>query len=145
VFRGLDHRLRYVGQLAGKTWYNDSKATNPDAAVAALNSFDQVIWICGGLTKGVDVLPMLATVRAHVAQAFVIGKEPQAFVELLEKAGVEHQVMAEMGDAVAQAAKNGLSLPVLLSPAAASMDQFSNYADRGFCFTAAVAALEKAA
>ncbi len=145
AFRGLDHRLRYVGQHAGKPWYNDSKATNPDAAVAALNSFDQVIWICGGLTKGVDVLPMLAAVRAHVAQAFVIGKEPQAFVELLEKAGIDYQVMPDMNDAVAHAAKNDLSLPVLLSPAAASMDQFSNYAERGLCFTAAVAVLEKAA
>ncbi|MDQ6987672.1 MAG: UDP-N-acetylmuramoyl-L-alanine--D-glutamate ligase [Mariprofundaceae bacterium] len=145
AFKGLDHRLRYVGQHAGKSWYNDSKATNPDAALAALNSFDQVIWICGGLTKGVDVMPMLAAVRAHVAQAFVIGKDPQAFVALLEEAGVDYQLMSDLDNAVAQAAKSNLSLPVLLSPAAASMDQFPDYAARGFCFSAAVAALKKAA
>jgi len=145
AFRGLDHRLRYVGNYAGKTWYDDSKATNPDAAIAALNSFEQVAWICGGLTKGVDLMPMLATVQERVVQAFVIGTDAQAFVALLEKSGVPYQVVTHMQDAVAGAAKMKIALPVLLSPAAASMDQFANYAERGRVFVQAVAALEKAA
>ena len=145
VFRGLDHRLRYVGNLAGKTWYDDSKATNPEAAVAALNSFDKVIWICGGLTKGLDVMPMLPTVRAHVARALVLGKDAAPFAALLDAAGVVWHRAADMDDAVMQAAASDLALPVLLSPAAASMDQFADYAERGRCFTQAVAALEKAA
>ena len=145
VFRGLDHRLRYVGNLAGKTWYNDSKATNPEAAVAALNSFDKVIWICGGLTKGLDVMPMIPTVRAHVARALVLGKDVAPFAAMLEESGVPWQAASSMDEAVMQAAAMNLALPVLLSPAAASMDQFADYAERGRRFTQAVASLEQAA
>jgi len=145
AFRGLDHRLRYVGNCAGKPWYDDSKATNPDAAIAALNSFEHVIWVCGGLTKGVDLMPMLPTVRKRVAQAFIIGTNVQPFTALLEKSGIPYRVVTHMQDAVVQAAEVNMQLPVLLSPAAASMDQFTNYAERGRSFTQAVATLEKAA
>jgi len=143
AFRGLDHRLRYVGTRTGKTWYDDSKATNPDAAIAALNSFDQVTWVCGGLTKGVDLMPMLPTVQRRVAQAMIIGLDPRPFTALLEEAGVPYRVVPDMAGAVAQAARSQLLLPVLLSPAAASMDQFRDYAERGHVFNEAVAGLEK--
>jgi len=143
AFGGLDHRLRYVGKVVDKAWYDDSKATNPDAAVAALNSFDQVIWICGGLTKGVDLMPMLPDVQKHVALAFVIGADARPFAAMLEDADVNYRVVTHMDEAVVQAGRSSLQLPVLLSPAAASMDQFNDYADRGRSFCAAVASLEK--
>ncbi|OIO68162.1 MAG: UDP-N-acetylmuramoyl-L-alanine--D-glutamate ligase [Zetaproteobacteria bacterium CG12_big_fil_rev_8_21_14_0_65_55_1124] len=142
AFRGLDHRLRYVGKVAGKAWYDDSKATNPDAAVAALNSFDKVIWICGGLTKGLDLMPMLPDVQKHVGLALVIGVDTRPFAALLEESGVPYLVVTNIDEAVAQAGRSSLALPVLLSPAAASMDQFRDYADRGRCFCDAVVALE---
>lgn len=143
AFGGLDHRLRYVGKVAGKAWYDDSKATNPDAAVAALNSFDQVIWICGGLTKGIDLMPMLPEVQKHVALALVIGADARPFAAMLEDADVNYRVVTHIDEAVVQAGRSSLDLPVLLSPAAASMDQFKDYADRGRSFCAAVASLEK--
>ncbi len=143
AFRGLDHRLRYVGNVAGKSWYDDSKATNPDAAVAALNSFDKVIWVCGGLTKGLGLMPMLSSVQEHVALALVIGVDTKPFAALLEESGVPYRVVTNIDEAVAQAGKSSLALPVLLSPAAASMDQFRDYADRGRSFCDAVVALEK--
>jgi len=143
AFRGLDHRLRYVGKVSGKAWYDDSKATNPDAAVAALNSFDKVIWVCGGLTKGLDLMPMMPEVQKHVALAFVIGADPRPFAAMLEDADVNYRVVTHIDEAVVQAGRSSLDLPVLLSPAAASMDQFKDYADRGRSFCAAVASLEK--
>ena len=145
AFRGLDHRLRYVGNVAGKSWYDDSKATNPDAVVAALNSFDKVIWVCGGLTKGLDLMPMLSTVQERVALALVIGVDARPFAALLEASGVPYRVVTNIDEAVTQAGRSSLTHPVLLSPAAASQDQFRDYADRGRSFCDAVVMLEKAA
>jgi len=145
IFRGLDHRLQYIGRRLGRAWYDDSKATNPDAAQAALASFDQVIWICGGLTKGLDLMPLTETVKQHVASAYMIGKQTKPYREMLRLAGVPCKVAGNMHRAVRLAAECKLSLPVLLSPAAASQDQFKDYADRGDKFAEAVAALEKAA
>ncbi|HXH72035.1 MAG TPA: UDP-N-acetylmuramoyl-L-alanine--D-glutamate ligase [Mariprofundaceae bacterium] len=144
-FRGLPHRLQKVGHIANRDWYDDSKATNPDAAAAALASFDKVLWICGGLRKGLDLMPLKEPVMRHVAHAFVIGKEPEPYVQLLESTGVKYQVAKTIDRAVAMAADLPLTLPVLLSPAAASQDQFKNYAERGDAFAGAVHALEKAA
>lgn len=144
-FRGLPHRLQLVGHIANRDWYDDSKATNPDAAAAALASFDKVVWICGGLRKGLDLAPLKEQVTRHVAHAFVIGKEPEPYIQLLESTGVKFQVAKTIDRAVAMAASLPLNLPVLLSPAAASQDQFNNYAERGDAFAGAVHALEKAA
>jgi len=143
AFPGLDHRLFYVGQVAGKAWYDDSKATNPDAALAAMNSFDKVIWVCGGLTKGLSPMSMLPAVQQHVQLALVIGVDAKPFVAMLEESGVNYRVATHLEEAVMQAAHSSLDLPVLLSPAAASQDQFRDYAERGRHFCTAVAALEK--
>jgi len=145
AFRGLAHRLQYIGHRMGRAWYDDSKATNPDAARAALASFEQVIWICGGLTKGLDLAPMAETVKQHVASAYIIGKQVKPYREMLKKAGIPFQVADDIRKAVALAAESKLPLPVLLSPAAASQDQFRDYAERGDRFAEAVAQLGKAA
>jgi len=129
----------------GRAWYDDSKATNPDAAKAALASFEHVIWICGGLTKGLDLAPLTETVKQHAASAYIIGKQAKPYREMLKKAGVPCHVAGDIQKAVALAAESKLPLPVLLSPAAASQDQFRDYAERGDRFAEAVAQLEKAA
>lgn len=140
-FRGLPHRLRWLGDVQGHAWFDDSKATNPAAAEAALQSFEQVIWICGGLLKGLDVMPMLDVVRKHVNYAVVIGKHPEPYIRLLQQAGVSYTVSKDMHRAVQFAADHEENLPVLLSPAAASMDQFKNYAERGQVFQSGIDAL----
>jgi len=137
-FRGLKHRLEHVGMAAGRDWYDDSKATNPDAAIAALNSFTKAVWICGGLRKGLDLDALIPAVREHVSQAFVIGKETAAYAEMLKKADVPYAVAGTIQRAVAEASKCRGNDPVLLSPAAASQDQFANYAERGLAFAGAV-------
>jgi len=140
-FQGLEHRLEYMGHIMGCDWFNDSKATNPDAALAALASFEQVVWICGGLRKGLALDGLLEVVRKHVAFACVIGEEVDAYVELLERAGVPFIVSHTVENAVLDAHKQG-GKTVLLSPSAASQDQFNNYAERGHAFVKAIRALE---
>ena len=140
-FRGLPHRLQSIGLAAGKEWFDDSKATNPDAARAALSSFKRVLWICGGLRKGLDLMPLKEVVAEHVEHAFVIGTDAGPFVELAAAAGVSVNVSETIQRAVDQAAQIESDLPVLLAPAAASQDQFRDYAERGEAFAAAVAHL----
>jgi len=145
AFRGLEHRLHYIGHRAGKPWYDDSKATNPAAAAAALASFERVIWICGGLTKDLDIMPLADAVKRHVAFACIIGKHPKPYEALLKQAGAPCRVAGDIQHAVVLAAQDNMPLPVLLSPAAASQDQFRDYAERGDRFAEAVVSLEKAA
>jgi len=144
-FHGLSHRLQSLGVIEGREWFDDSKATNPDAAKAALEAFDQVVWICGGLSKGVDLSTLQESVSAHVAQAYVIGKDPKPYAELGHNAGVPTSIAGTIEQAVGQAARAQPGLPVLLSPAAASQDQFSDYGERGNKFAEAVKKLEMSA
>jgi len=144
-FRGLPHRLQSLGIVAGREWFNDSKATNPDAAQAALDAFHQVIWICGGLRKGLDVSVLQDAVAHHVEYMFVIGTDAKPFTDLAALAGVACRFVKTIGQAVKQASKASAGVPVLLSPAAASQDQFANYIERGNAFSAAVAGLEESA
>jgi len=140
-FSGLAHRLQHVGNTLDKTWFDDSKATNPTAAMAALQSFEQVIWLCGGLRKGLDLSPMIPVVKKHVCFAVVIGVDPDPYTAILKAAGVRYTVADSMESAVSMAAKAEGAKEVLLSPAAASQDQFKDYAARGRAFVNAMAGL----
>jgi UDP-N-acetylmuramoylalanine--D-glutamate ligase len=137
-FVGLEHRMQLLGRTGGHAWYDDSKATNPDAAKAALESFDRVIWICGGLLKGLDPAPLEPVIRRHVEHAFVIGEEGSPFLKVLAAADVPATYARTIDRAVMLAVADPSSLPVLLSPAAASMDQFRDYAERGQAFADAI-------
>ncbi len=138
-FQGLEHRLEFVGTFSERACYNDSKATNPNATLAALESFEQVTWICGGLRKGLSLDDLHDAVKKHVHFACVIGKDRAAYVALLKQAGVPFVVSKTMKQAVKDAFKQGQGT-LLLSPAAASQDQFKNYAERGQAFVQALQA-----
>jgi UDP-N-acetylmuramoylalanine--D-glutamate ligase len=140
------HRTEVVGRHAGVLFVDDSKATNAHAANAALAAFESVVWIAGGLLKGVDPAPL---VRQHVGRlrgAILVGRDRAALreafarhapgVPLLEVAETETEVMLAAVRAAASLAREGDV--VLLAPAAASMDQFIDYADRGRRFADAV-------
>ena len=137
-FRGLKHRLEHVTMVDGRDWYDDSKATNPDAAIAALQSFKKTIWICGGLRKDLDLSPLVPVINKHVSKALVIGKKTAAYVEMLKEADIPYEVVGTINKAVAIAAKYEGNDPVLLSPAAASQDQFKDYVERGNTFVKAI-------
>ena len=152
TFRLDAHRIQPVGEADGIRYIDDSKATNPHAAAASLGAFGSVVWVAGGLTKGVDVAPLVEAVGAsdRLRGAVVIGKDPTAFVAALARhaPGVPVTVVPDVDTdrvmPLAVEAARRLASPgdvVLLAPAAASMDQFTDYADRGTRFAAAVRAL----
>ena len=120
------------------SFVNDSKATNVDAALKALQAFGRIRWICGGLEKegGIGGLkPGLP----NVAKAYVIGREAAQFAMQLE--GVEAEICTTMAQAVARAMEEAeAGDTVLLAPAAASFDQYDNFEQRGEDFIAEVKA-----
>ena len=139
-FSGLPHRVTPVGQSGGVTFVDDSKATNPHAALAALAGFDSVVLLAGGRNKGLDlgVLRQEAgRIRAVVAIGEAAGEVEACFtgVRPVRRAGS----MAEAVRFGAELAEPGDT--VLLSPACASFDWYDGYAARGDDFARQVAAL----
>lgn len=146
AFRPGPHRLEPVATVAGVAYVNDSKATNPHAAAAALSSFERVVWIAGGLGKGLDFRSLRDVIAARVRAAVTIGSAGPAIAAVARDAGVEVVEAGDLARAVPIAAR--LAAPgdtVLLAPACASMDQFRDYAERGQAFRDAVAALAPSA
>jgi UDP-N-acetylmuramoylalanine--D-glutamate ligase len=140
-FGGVEHRLELVGEWAGVRWYNDSKATNPDAALVGLRAFpdDRVVLIAGGYGGGFGLDEWLAAVRERTTGVVLIG----ASAEQLAARLAGHPVLraASMEEAVELAAE--MAAPgsvVLLSPGYKSFDMFRSYEDRGRRFKTAVMA-----
>lgn len=140
------HRIELVAEANGVRWIDDSKATNPHAADASLASFERVVWVVGGLLKGVDISSLVEKYSSKLAAAIVIGKDRELVLAALAANAKDVPVIeitAEAGQAVMTQAVNAAAKfaqdgdVVLLAPAAASMDQFKDYADRGNCFAAA--------
>lgn len=129
TYAGLPHRSQIVAENRGITFVNDSKATNVDSALKALQAFRNIRWICGGLQKegGLDALrPGFDNVR----KAYVIGREASSFA--VQLTGLEAEACGTMESAVAKAASEAEAGDVvLLAPAAASFDQYDNFEKRG--------------
>ena len=146
-FRLDRHRTETVGEVRGVRYVDDSKATNPHAADAALSSFESVVWIVGGLLKGVELGALIERHAGRLRAAVVIGRERQPVVAAFARHAPEVPVFEVatsdtgmvMPTAVARAFEAAQPGDVvLLAPAAASMDQFDDYSDRGARFTIAV-------
>lgn len=139
-FGGLEHRLQEIAKIGHVRFFNDSKATNADAAAQALAAFARVRWIVGGQAKS-DGIAGLAPLFDHVVKAYLIGEAASAFATTLEN-HLDYEVCATIDVAVARAygdARNsGNEETILLSPACASFDQFSDFEARGRYFTACV-------
>jgi UDP-N-acetylmuramoylalanine--D-glutamate ligase len=147
-FKGLEHRLEYVATINGVAYYNDSKATNTDSAIKALEAFpkDKVVLIAGGRDKGTDLGDFVHAVKNYASAVILIGEAKERFDQALREGGVENIYQAgSMEEAVAMGEKLNLG-PVLLSPACASFDMFKDFEDRGRVFKDIVRArLEKVA
>lgn len=134
-FRGLPHRIEPVGDVRGVMFYDDSKATNVDAALRSIKSFDRpIILIAGGRHKGGEYRPMVDASKGRVKRAVLMGESRQLMADAFE--GVAPYVFAEdMRDAVSisfnLAVKGDV---VLLAPACSSFDMFTDYAHRGNVF-----------
>jgi UDP-N-acetylmuramoylalanine--D-glutamate ligase len=133
----LPHRVALVGEAGGVSWYDDSKATNPDATLRALESFDSVVLLAGGRNKGLD-LGVLARAGGRVRGVVAFGEAgPEVAAAFRDVATVVNA--GSMHDAVASAARLAQSGDaVLLSPACASFDAYANYGERGDDFAAEV-------
>ena len=139
-FVGLPHRTQLIATRGGVAFVDDSKATNPDSTAPALAAFPRIHWILGGRAKGDDLDACLPHLH-HVARAYTIGEAGPVFARVL--AGrVPVEEAGTLDRAVASAAANAQAGDtVLLSPAAASFDQFRDYEDRGRAFGSLVEAL----
>ncbi|HWH36031.1 MAG TPA: UDP-N-acetylmuramoyl-L-alanine--D-glutamate ligase [Acidimicrobiales bacterium] len=137
-FRGLPHRVSLVAEAAGVRFYDDSKATDPHAAATALAGFPSVVLIAGGRNKGLD-LSVLATAADRVRAVVAIGEAAGEVVLAFAATPVPVHQAGSMDAAVATA--RAVARPgdaVLLSPACASFDWYSSYAERGNDFARAV-------
>lgn len=146
-FVGLPHRLERICTVDGVTFIDDSKATNADSVASALACYPKVVWIAGGMGKAGGI-ESLAPLFPRVAQAFLIGRDASLFAATLAQNNVPHRVLGTLEAAVPAAleAARGADVPiVLLSPAAASFDQFRNYQHRGDRFAALARSLASAA
>jgi UDP-N-acetylmuramoylalanine--D-glutamate ligase len=139
-FRGVEHRLELVGEWAGVRWFNDSKATNPDAGRVAVNAFPgaPVVLIAGGYGSGFELSAWVADVVAKTEAVVLIG----ASAELLQEALRNHPKVvraSSLEEAVEMAANlSSHGGVVLLSPAYKSYDMFKDYEERGNQFKALV-------
>jgi UDP-N-acetylmuramoylalanine--D-glutamate ligase len=139
-FKGVEHRLELVGEWDGVRWYNDSKATNPDASRVALSAFPKMplVLIAGGYGSGFELGPWVADVLRNADAVVLMG----ASAQLLAKELADHPNVVRAANleeavelAAARARPGGV---VLLSPAYKSFDMFKDYEDRGRRFKALV-------
>lgn len=165
VARGLGgfdagaHRIQAVARREDILWINDSKATNPHATDASLSAFTKVVWIAGGVSKGVDYHQLVAKHAARLRHVLLIGTDNDALCQALAK----HAPAVPVEDITAASTVADGTLPagpavmtravrrahtlatagdtVLMAPAAASIDQFTSYAQRGNAFISAVSDL----
>ncbi|WP_432089419.1 UDP-N-acetylmuramoyl-L-alanine--D-glutamate ligase [Streptomyces sp. bgisy095] len=149
AFRPDPHRIELVEEVGGVTYVDDSKATNTHAAEASLAAYDPIVWIAGGLAKGATFDELVEKSAKRLRGAVLIGADRALIREALARHAPEVPVVdldrtdtGAMSEAVREAAR--LARPgdtVLLAPACASMDMFTNYNKRGEAFADAVRAL----
>ncbi|HWR50407.1 MAG TPA: UDP-N-acetylmuramoyl-L-alanine--D-glutamate ligase [Bryobacteraceae bacterium] len=143
-FPGVEHRIEFVRTVRGVAWYNDSKATNVDAALKAVEAFDGPLWIIlGGKDKGAPYAPLAPLLQAKGKAALLIGAAAEKIERELAGA-VPLERCGTIEAAVRKAAEGAAAGDtVLLAPACASFDQFQSYEHRGRVFKELVRAIQE--
>src|SRR5262249_38893620 len=143
-FKAVEHRIEYVATVRGVEYYNDSKATNVDATIKAIESFPANIHlILGGKDKGSDYTALNPLLQERVKQVYTIGSAA-AKIESQIKGAAKIVHAENLENAVREAASDAEKGDVvLLAPACASFDQFDNYQHRGLVFKAVVHSLQE--
>ncbi len=144
-FPGVEHRIEFVRELDGVRYYNDSKGTNVDATVKAIESFESGIWlILGGRDKASDYSPLRPLIEARGREVLLIGEATGIIATQLAGLAVPVTHCGDMASAIAYASSRVVPGDVvLLSPACASFDQYSGYNERGRHFKSLVHDLGK--
>ncbi|WP_052357595.1 UDP-N-acetylmuramoyl-L-alanine--D-glutamate ligase [Actinomadura welshii] len=147
------HRIQHVADVAGVAYINDSKATQPHAAAASLAAYEPVVWIAGGLLKGLDVDDLVRSCAGRLRGVVLMGRDRHRIAEALARHAPDVPVVdvpdtdtGAMDRVVTEA--SGLARPgdtVLLAPVGASFDMFANYPARGDAFIASVERLAEGA
>jgi UDP-N-acetylmuramoylalanine--D-glutamate ligase len=139
-FQGVEHRLEHVITVCGINFINDSKATNVNSTWYALESMEtEVVWIVGGIDKGNDYSELFSIVKQKVRAIVCLGKDNHKIIEAFKDRVPTIVETSSMEEAVRSSyylARKGDT--ILLSPACASFDLFTNYEDRGRQFKQAV-------
>jgi UDP-N-acetylmuramoylalanine--D-glutamate ligase len=140
------HRIADVGEVAGVRYIDDSKATNPHAAMSSLLAYDPVVWVAGGLAKGATFDDLVRAARDRLRGVVLLGRDRDVIADALSRhapdvpvidvEGGDTSVMDRVVAAAADLAQPGDT--VLLAPGCASMDMFANYGARGDAFTESV-------
>ena len=135
-FKSPAHRLEFVAEKDGISFYNDSKATNPEAAIVAIKSFNNknVVLLAGGRDKNTSLKEFCDEVKAHIKTVILIGEAADRFEKNLKNSGFEN-ILRE--NSMQSAINRAIDLKpdvVLLSPACASFDMFKSYEERGDVF-----------
>lgn len=137
TFQGVEHRIEFVRELDGVKYYNDSKATNTDSAIKALEAFaGHIVLIAGGDDKGTDLTEFLKLVNERVDYLILVGDAATRFKSCAIESGFPAEKILEAGYSMERAVElaKEISRPpqiVLLSPACASFDMYSDFEERG--------------
>lgn len=145
TFKAVEHRLEYVNTINGVKYVNDSKGTNPDSTIKAVQSYDQpIILIAGGYDKGSDFTELFSIAKKYVRTVIVLGQTSDLIYKTAKDAGIEEIFKV---DSISQAVKKASEVAdfnnvVLLSPACASWGMYNNYEERGNDFKKCVSEIE---
>lgn len=145
-FAGLAHRCQWLANINGVDWYNDSKATNIGATLAAIEGLasaaGKLVLIAGGDGKGADFAELAAAVQQHCRSVILLGRDAEKIRQALQSTNIPLLLVSDLAEATGQAA--ALARPgdvVVLAPACASLDMFKSFEERGELFVRAVEGL----
>ncbi len=135
-FKAIEHRLEFIRTIDGTSYYNDSKGTNPEASIVAINSFEnkKVVLIAGGRDKKTSLKDFIKAVKDRISKVVLIGEATKRFRDELSENGYMNIVNSKTLEEAIDIASLDKPDVVLLSPACASFDMFENYEQRGEAF-----------
>ena len=132
--KNLEHRIEFVTKIENMSFFNDSKSTNFNSAITALDSLDNNLWILGGRKKEDDFVE-LSKYSKKIIHAFIFGESKKELELELKKHPIKINVCDNIEEAFENAFQHGMNLKrdinILFSPACSSFDQFNNFSDRG--------------
>jgi UDP-N-acetylmuramoylalanine--D-glutamate ligase len=139
TFPGVEHRIEFVAEIDGVAYYNDSKGTNPDSTIVAIETFaaKDLVLILGGRDKGTDLTPLVRLIKEKVKAVVLIGEAAKRFTKALKQTGYNSIYQADFSLPTAVHKARELAAAgdlILFSPACASFDMFNNYEERGSKF-----------
>jgi UDP-N-acetylmuramoylalanine--D-glutamate ligase len=136
AFKGLDHRLEFVTNIDSVDFFNDSKSTNANSTITAINAlserYESIILIAGGIAKNEDYSKMFHLIGKKIQTVFLIGESKEMFSQNIK--GCSVNIVESMEEAVISSKKLAKEGAVLLSPGCASFDMFSDFSERGIVF-----------